>query len=45
MVVFALTGEREKFLQAGFDGYQSKPIEIAELQAEILRVVGFSKRN
>ena len=28
---FAMRGDREKFLAAGFDGYQSKPISTREL--------------
>jgi two-component system cell cycle response regulator DivK len=32
----AMHGDRERFLQAGFDGYLSKPVDLAEL----LRTVG-----
>ena len=32
----AMEGDRERFLEAGFDGYLSKPVDITEL----LRVVG-----
>jgi two-component system, cell cycle response regulator DivK len=32
----AMTGDRERFLQAGFDGYLSKPVDITEL----IEVVG-----
>jgi two-component system, cell cycle response regulator DivK len=27
----AMTGDRERFLEAGFDGYLSKPVDITEL--------------
>ena len=32
----AMHGDRERFLEAGFDGYLSKPMDVAEL----LRTVG-----
>jgi len=34
---FAMRGDREKFLAAGFDGYLSKPINTRELPALIKR--------
>ncbi len=34
----AMTGDRERFLAAGADGYVAKPISAAALQAEIARV-------
>ncbi|MEI6209919.1 MAG: ATP-binding protein, partial [Desulfuromonadales bacterium] len=39
LTAFALMGDREKFLQQGFDGYQSKPIEVRVLVDEMKRVV------
>lgn len=35
----AMTGDRERFLAAGADGYVSKPISAHSLQAEMLRVM------
>ncbi len=35
----AMTGDRERFLAAGADGYVSKPISAAALAAEVVRVV------
>jgi two-component system cell cycle response regulator DivK len=31
----AMQGDRERFLEAGFDGYLSKPVDIAELIATV----------
>jgi two-component system, cell cycle response regulator DivK len=31
----AMHGDRERFLEAGFDGYLSKPVDIAELVAAV----------
>jgi CheY-like chemotaxis protein len=36
MTAYAMIGDRERFLEAGMDGYVSKPFEIEEL----LRVIG-----
>jgi two-component system, cell cycle response regulator DivK len=31
----AMQGDRERFLEAGFDGYLSKPVDVAELVAAV----------
>ena len=33
----AMQGDRERFLEAGFDGYLSKPVDVAELVATVRR--------
>ena len=38
----AMTGDKERFIAAGADGYVSKPISQAELQKEIRRVIAFT---
>ena len=37
---YAMRGDREKVLESGFDGYISKPINPAALEAEIDRLIG-----
>lgn len=39
MTAHAMTGDRERFLTEGMDGYVSKPIMVDELKAEIERVL------
>ena len=39
MTAHAMTGDRERFLTEGMDGYVSKPIMVDELKAEIDRVL------
>jgi CheY-like chemotaxis protein len=36
----AMDGDRERFLAAGFDGYLSKPVNIADLVDTVSRYVG-----
>ena len=38
VTAYAMRGDREKTLQAGFDGYLSKPINPAALDAELERI-------
>jgi signal transduction histidine kinase len=42
LTAYALTGSKEQFLKAGFDGYVSKPIDVGELVGEMKRVLGLS---
>ena len=39
----AMTGDRERFMAAGADGYVSKPMSQAVLQKEILRVLAHAQ--
>jgi two-component system cell cycle response regulator DivK len=36
----AMEGDRERFLAAGFDGYLSKPVDIADFVATVKRYCG-----
>lgn len=40
VTAYAMRGDQEKVLHAGFDGYLSKPIDAAGLGLEIARVLG-----
>jgi two-component system cell cycle response regulator DivK len=40
----AMEGDRERFLAAGFDGYLSKPVDIAEFVATVKRYCEESSR-
>jgi CheY-like chemotaxis protein/HPt (histidine-containing phosphotransfer) domain-containing protein len=42
LTAHALTGDRERFIQAGMDGYLAKPIQLTELEAELARVCAVS---
>ena len=39
LTAFAMQGDRERALDAGFDGYITKPVEIAALRREINRIL------
>lgn len=36
----AMQGDRERFLESGFDGYLAKPVNIAELVAAVREAMG-----
>ena len=40
LTAFAMRGDEQKFLAAGFDGYVSKPLELQKLVGEMQRVLG-----
>jgi CheY-like chemotaxis protein len=39
LTAFAMQGDRERALDAGFDGYITKPVEIAALRQEIKKLL------
>jgi CheY-like chemotaxis protein len=39
VTAYAMQGDREKFLEQGFDGYLCKPIEIAAMIHEVRKVL------
>lgn len=39
VTAYAMRGDKEKILTSGFDGYLSKPINAAELEAELSRLL------
>jgi len=43
LTAYALKGEEERFLAAGFDGYVSKPLEVKKLVAEMKRVLEIAR--
>lgn len=44
LTAHAMAGDREKFLDAGMDGYLSKPIDMHKIDEEIARVISHRKR-
>lgn len=40
LTAYAMTGDRERLLAAGFDGYIEKPINYVEFLAEVARITG-----
>ena len=44
LTALAMEGDRERFLAAGFDGYLSKPVDIADFVATVKRYCGESSR-
>jgi CheY-like chemotaxis protein len=45
LTAHAMNGDRDRCLEAGFDGYLSKPIHAADLEAALLRVENGEARN
>jgi len=45
LTAFAMKGDRERFLTAGFDGYIEKPIDIAEFSEQVRRYCAGSQRD
>ena len=45
LTAHALTGDREQLLEAGFDGYVPKPIDLTLLLAEVNRLLGEAGSN
>jgi two-component system cell cycle response regulator DivK len=41
----AMEGDRERFLAAGFDGYLSKPVDVADFVATVKRYCGLSQAS
>lgn len=40
LTAFAMWGDREKVLEAGFDAYLAKPLDAASLRAQIEQLIG-----
>jgi len=39
VTAYAMQGDRQKILDAGFDGYLSKPIDVTPLESELSRLL------
>jgi len=39
MTAYAMSGDRERFLEAGINYYVAKPVQVDELQKALARVV------
>ncbi|MFW6324939.1 MAG: response regulator, partial [Desulfovibrionales bacterium] len=42
LTAYAMSGDRERFLKAGMDGYVSKPVDTCSLAREIAQVLGWN---
>lgn len=45
LTAHAMKGDRKRFIEAGMDGYMSKPFEMGELQEELARIMMGSGRE
>jgi PAS domain S-box-containing protein len=45
LTAHSLHGDKERFLEEGFDGYLSKPLETGELTGELKRVIGSTEET
>ena len=45
LTAHAMTGDRERFLDIGFDGYLSKPFRLEDLRTAIQETIGASQRR
>ena len=43
VTAYAMRGEKNRFLQIGFDGYVSKPLVVEDLMKEVHRVISINK--
>jgi len=45
VTAYAMVGDRERTLNAGFDGYLSKPIDLQSLRSELRRVLATAPKG